>query len=50
MVLTTVTLRPQVPVKVAVLLQEPATADAARLTVQPLVRPPTVSLDVPACT
>ena len=48
-VLTTVTLRPQVPVKVAVLLQEPATADAARLTVQPLVRPPTVSVDVPGC-
>jgi hypothetical protein len=48
-VLTTVTLPPQVPVHVTVRLQEPATADVAHLTVQPLVRQPRVEVDVPAC-
>jgi hypothetical protein len=48
-VLTTVTLPPQVPVHVTVRIQEPATADGARLTVQPLVRQPRVEVAVPTC-
>jgi hypothetical protein len=48
-VLTTVRLRPQVPVSVLVRLSEPATSDAARLSVQPLVRPATVTNSVPTC-
>jgi hypothetical protein len=48
-VLTTVRLRPRVPVRVVLRLTEPATPDPPRLSVQPLVRPATVTNSVPTC-
>jgi Protein of unknown function (DUF4012) len=48
-VLTTLTLPARQPVRVVVRLSEPATRAAARITVQPLVRPQRTSVDVPVC-
>jgi hypothetical protein len=48
-VLTTVTLPPGEDHHLVVLLREPATRLAARLAVQPLVRPQLSTISVPVC-